>query len=145
MNCFIFSIFGTTDEKLKMYTEVFNTKLSLLTRSRHFFQGDMKFYLIILVLSEKVQMSLLSKVENVFLYVQSGMTQSNACVLKETPVNNSTVSALLKCGIHCNALSQCVGVDIIGKEAKRCRLLYGYPALISTHTASDETVRYQKV
>lgn len=69
------------------------------------------------------------------------MTQSDACVLKETPVNNSTVSALLKCGIHCNALSQCVGVDIIGKEAK----LYGYPALISTHTASDETVRYQKV
>lgn len=128
-----------------MYTEVFNTKLSLLTRSRHFFQGDMKFYLIILVLSEKVQISLLSKVENVFLYVQSGMTQSDACVLKETPVNNSTVSALLKCGIHCNALSQCVGVDIIGKEAKRCRLLYGYPALISTHTASDETVRYQQV
>lgn len=109
-----------------------------------FFQGDMKFYLIILVLSEKVQISLLSKVENVFLYVQSGMTQSDACVLKETPVNNSTVSALLKCGIHWNALSQCVGVDIIGKEAKRYRLLYGYPALISTHTASDETVRYQK-
>lgn len=112
-------------------------KLSLLTRGRHIFQGDMKFYLIIfvLVLSEKVQMSLLSKVDNVFLYVQSGMPQSNACVLKETLVNNSTVSALLKCGIHCNGLSQCVVVDIIGKEAKRCRLLYGYPALISTHTA----------
>nr|XP_034309688.1 ficolin-2-like [Crassostrea gigas] len=42
----------------------------------------------------------------------------------------------------CNALSQCVGVDIVGDEAKRCRLLYGFPALIPSDTISDD--RYQK-
>lgn len=142
---FFFRFLEQLMKNFKCIPKFLMQNLACWPKADNFFQDDMKFYLIILVLSEKVQMSLLSKVENVFLYVQSGMTQSDACVLKETPVNISTVSALLKCGIHCNALSRCVGVDIIGKEAKRCRLLYGYPALISTHTASDETVRYQKV
>lgn len=119
----------------------------MLMKHIHPPQGSMKLYFIIcvFVFSEKLQMSRSSTVESYFFYVQSGVTQSNACILKEFPVKNSTVSALLKCGMHCNALSQCVGVDIIGKEAKRCRLLYELPALIPTLTTSDETVRYQKV
>lgn len=90
-------------------------------------------------------MSLSSKVENYFLFVQSGVTQSNACILKELPVNNSTISALLQCDMHCNALSQCVGMDIIGNEAKRCRLLSDFPDLIQAYATSADTVRYKKV
>lgn len=52
---------------------------------------------------------------------------------------------MIHCGLQCLALSQCVGVDIIGNKPKRCRLLYGFPALIQTNKTSDETVRYQKV
>lgn len=107
----------------------------------------MQFLRIIcfLVFSEKLQMSGSSKVENNFLYVQSGLAQSNACILNEFEIDNSTISARLQCCAPCNALSQCVGVDIVRGEAKRCRLLYGFSALIPSHTTSDETVRYQKV
>lgn len=83
-----------------------------------------------------------SKVENNFLYVQSGLAQSNACILNEFEIDNSTISARLQCCVPCNALSQCVGVDIVRGEAKRCRLLCGFSALIPSHTTSDETVRY---
>lgn len=82
---------------------------------------------------------------NNFVYVRSGVTQSNACILNEFAIDNSTLSARLQCGIPCNALLECVGVDIIGRETKRCRLLSGFPALIPTQTTSDETARYQKV
>lgn len=107
----------------------------------------MQFLRIIcfLVFSEKLQMSGSSKVENNFLYVQSGLAQSNACILNEFEIDNSTISARLQCCVPCNALSQCVGVDIVRGEAKRCRLLYGFSSLIPSHTTSDETVRYQKV
>lgn len=107
----------------------------------------MNFYLIVcaLVLFEKLQMCRLSKGENYyFFYVQSGINQSNACVIKELSVKNST-DPMIHCGLQCLALSQCVGVDIIGNRSKRCRLLYGFPALIPTNKTSDETVRYQKV
>lgn len=50
---------------------------------------------------------------------------------------------MIHCGLQCLALSQCVGVDIIGNRPKR--LLYGFLALIPTNKTSDETVRYQKV
>lgn len=107
----------------------------------------MKFYRIIcfLFFSVKLQITRLSKAENDFFYVQSGEKQSNACILNEFAIDNSTISAWLQCGMSCNALLECVGVDIVGEETKRCRLLYGFPALIPTHTTSDETVRYQKV
>lgn len=86
-----------------------------------------------------------SKAENNFVYVRSGVTQSNACILNEFAIDNSTISARLQCGMPCNSLSQCVGVDIVEREAKRCRLLYGFSALVPNLTASDDTVRYQKV
>lgn len=107
----------------------------------------MQFLRIIcfLVFSGKIQMSGSSIEENNFLYVQSGLAQSNACILNEFEIDNSTISARLQCCVHCNALSQCVGVDIVRGEAKRCRLLYGFPALIPCHTTSDTSVRYQKV
>lgn len=106
----------------------------------------MKLHLIICVLIfyEKVQSSRLSKAENYFFVVQSGVTQSNACILKEFPVDNYS-DPMIHCGLSCNALSQCVGVDVIGHERKSCRLLYGFTALIPKHATSDETVRYQKV
>lgn len=108
----------------------------------HLPQGNMKLYFIIcvFVFSVKLQMSRSSKVESHFLYVQSGVTQSNACILKEIPVKNASLSFVSMW----LALSQCVGVDIIGNEAERCHLLYEFPALIPTLTAG-ETVRYQKV
>lgn len=90
-------------------------------------------------------MSRSSNVENFFFYVQSGVTESNACILKEFPVNNSTVSVFLQCVLPCNVLSHCVGVDIIGDKAKRCRLLYGFTDLIPTQKTLDEPDRYQKV
>lgn len=107
----------------------------------------MKFNLIIsfLFLFGKLKITRSSKAENDFVYVQSGVTQSNACILNEFAIDNSTLSARLQCGIPCNALLECVGVDIIGRETKRCRLLRGFPALIPTQTTSDETARYQKV
>lgn len=106
----------------------------------------MKLHLIICVLIfyEKAQISRLSKAENYFFVVQSGVTQSNACILKEFPVDNYS-DPMIHCGLSCNALSQCVGVDVIGDERKSCRLLYGFTALIPKHATSDETVRYQKV
>lgn len=93
-------------------------------------------------------MSRSSKAKNNFVYVQSGVTQSNACILNEFAINtcNPTISARLQCGMPCYALSQCVGADIIGGEAKRFRLLYAFLALTPTPlTAPKETVRYQKV
>lgn len=105
----------------------------------------MKFHVAIVFLffSGKHQMSHSSKAENKFVYVQSGETQSNSCILNEFAIDNSTISAQLQCGMPCNALSQCVGVDIVGDEAKNCRLLYGFPALVPSNTTSDD--RYQKV
>lgn len=85
-------------------------------------------------------MSRSSKAENNFFYVQSGVIQSNACILNEFEIDNSTISARLLCGMPCNALSKCVGVNIIGDEAKSCRLLHGFPALIPSHKTSEETV-----
>lgn len=119
----------------------------MLKKNIHLPRGRMKLYLLIcvFVLSGKLQISRSSKVENYFHFVQSGVTKSNACILEEIPVNNSTVSSLLQCGLHCNPLSQCVGVDITGDETKLCRLLYEFPALIPTYTTSGETVRYSKV
>lgn len=105
----------------------------------------MKFHVVIVFLffSGKHQMSDSSKAENKFVYVQSGETQSNSCILNEFAIDNSTISAQLQCGMPCNALSQCVGLDIVGDEAKSCRLLYGFPALIPSDTISDD--RYLKV
>lgn len=106
----------------------------------------MKLPLIIcaFVFCENFQMRRSSKAEHYFSFVQSGMAQLNACILKELSVDSST-DPMKHCGLQCNALSQSVGVDIIGNKAKYCRLLYGFPALIPAHTTSDETVRYQKV
>lgn len=134
--------------KNSKYIPTFFKRLGLLIRNRHVPPGGMNFYnfiICVLVFSEKLQMSLSSKVENYFLFVQSGVTQSNACILKELPVNNSTISALLQCSLHCNALSQCVGMDIIGNEAKRCRLFSDFPDLIPAYATSADTVRYKKV
>lgn len=119
----------------------------MLKKNIHLPPGNMMLYLLIcvFVLSGKLQISRSSKVENYFYFVQSGVTKSNACILEEIPVKNSTVSSLLQCGLQCNALSQCVGVDITGNETKRCRLLYEFPALIPTYTTSGKTVRYSKV
>lgn len=104
----------------------------------------LSFIVCVLVFLEKLQMSRLSKAENYFFYVQSGVNQSNACIFKELSVENST-NPMIHCGLHCLALSQCVGVDIIRNEPKRCRLLYGFPSLIPANETSNETVRYQKV
>lgn len=76
--------------------------------------------------------------------MQSGVIQSIACIFKEFSVENLT-DPMIYCGLHCVALSQCVGVDIKGNEQKRCRLLYRFPALIPANETSDETVIYQKV
>lgn len=106
----------------------------------------MKLSLIVcvLVFLEKLQMSRLSNEENHFFYVQSGVNQSNAGIFKELSVKNST-DPMIHCCLHCLAFSQCVWVDIIGNKPKRCRLLYGFPALIPANKTSDDTVRYQKV
>lgn len=106
----------------------------------------MKLSLIVcvLVFLEKLQMSRFSKAENYFFFMQSGVIQSNACISKEFSVENST-DPLIYCGLHCVALLQCVGVDIIGNEPKRCRLMFGFPALTPANETSDETIRYQKV
>lgn len=92
----------------------------MLKKNIHLPPGNMKLYLLIcvFVLSGKLQISRSSKVENYFYFVQSGVTKSNACILEEIPVKNSTVSSLLQCGLQCNALSQCVGVDITRNETK---------------------------
>lgn len=83
----------------------------MLKKNIHLPPGNMMLYLLIcvFVLSGKLQISRSSKVENYFYFVQSGVTKSNACILEEIPVKNSTVSSLLQCGLQCNALSQCVG------------------------------------
>lgn len=85
-------------------------------------------------------MSRFSKAENYFFCMQSGVIQSNSCIFKEF-----SVDPLIYCGLHCVALLQCVGVDIIGNEPKRCRLMFGFPALIPVNETFDETIRYQKV
>lgn len=102
---------------------------------------ELSLIVCVLVFLEKFQMSRLSKAKNHFFFMQSGVIQSNACIFKDFLVENST-DPLIYCGLHCVALSQCVGVDIIGNEPKQCRLLYGFPALISVNETSDETIRY---
>lgn len=106
----------------------------------------MKLYLMtcFLAFSEKLAMCFSTTAENTFRYVQSGNTTSNSSILNEFPIENPKVSARLHCGMPCNALSQCVGFDIIGSLAKTCRLLRGFTALIPSHTTS-EAVRYEKV
>lgn len=89
-------------------------------------------------------MCLSSTPGNLFLYVQSGKTPSDTCILNEFPIYNSTVSVQLCC-MQCSALPQCVGIDIIENEAKTCRLLRGFTAVIPTPTTSNEAVRYEKV
>lgn len=89
-------------------------------------------------------MSRFSKAENYFFFMQSGVNQSIVCIFKEFSVEHLTYP-MIYCGLHCVALLQCVGVDIIGNEPKRCRLMFGFPALISVNETSDETIRYQKV
>lgn len=86
-----------------------------------------------------------STVENDFFVTQSGEIPSTSCLLNEIQIENSTLSPRLQCGLYCNTLSQCVGMDIITKDPKTCRLLYGFAALIPMHTTSEQTVRYQKV
>lgn len=106
----------------------------------------MKLYLMIcfLAFSEKLAMCFSSTAENTFRYVQSGNTTSNSCILNEFPIENLKVSARLQCGMPCNALSQCVGFDIMESISKTCRLLRGFTALIPSHTTSG-AVRYEKV
>ena len=84
-------------------------------------------------------------VDNAFLKVQNGEIPSYSCVHSEFWVRNSTLSPRLQCGIICNTDPVCVVFDLIKTEAKRCRLLFGLPAMIPTYTTSDQSARYQKV
>ena len=84
-------------------------------------------------------------VDNYFLKVQNGEIPSNSCVHSEFLVRNSSLSPRLQCGKICNTDPVCVGFDLIKTEAKRCRLLFGFPAMIPTYTTSDQSARYQKV
>lgn len=86
-----------------------------------------------------------SSVENDFFLIQSGEIPSTSCLLNEIQIENSTLSPRLQCGLYCNTLSQCVGMEIISKDPKTCRLLNGFAALIPTHATSEQAVRYQKV
>lgn len=109
----------------------------------------MNFYLIVcaLVLLEKLQMCRLSKGENYyFFYVQSGINQLNACVIKELSVKKFDRSYdTLWFAVSCSFTMCRSGYHRKQRKQKRCRLLYGFPALIQTNKTSDETVRYQKV
>lgn len=82
---------------------------------------------------------------NDFLNVQNGEIPLHSCILGEYLVVNSTLSPRLQCGLNCNTDPGCVGFDLIETEARRCRLLVGFPAMIPTHTVSDQSARYQKV
>ena len=84
-------------------------------------------------------------VDNNFLRVQNGEIPLYSCVHSEFLVRNSTLSPRLQCGIICNTDPVCVGFDLIKTEAKRCRLLFGFPAMIPTYTTSEQSARYQKV
>ena len=84
-------------------------------------------------------------VYNYFLKVQNGKIPLHSCILSEYLVVNSTLSPRLQCGLNCNTDPGCVGFDLIETEASRCRLLVGFPAMIPTHTVSDQSARYQKV
>lgn len=89
-------------------------------------------------------MCLSSTPGNLFLYVQSSKTPSDTCIQNEFPIYNSTVAVQL-CSMQCSALPQCVGIDIIENEAKTCRHLRGFTAVMPTPTTSNEAVRYEKV
>ena len=84
-------------------------------------------------------------VDNDFKNVQNGEIPSHSCIQSEFLVVNSTLSPRLQCGLNCNTDPGCVGFDLIETQTRRCRLLFGFPALIPTHTKSDQSARYQKV
>lgn len=96
-------------------------------------------YLVVVI--EMFQIILSSSVENDFFVIQSGKIPSTSCLINEIQITNST----LQCGLYCNTLTQCVGMDIIGNDQKTCRLLNGFAALIPMHTAPEQALRYQKV
>lgn len=102
-------------------------------------------YLVVVI--EMFQIILSSSVENDFFVIQSGKIPSTSCLINEIQLQiaNSTLSPRLQCGLYCNTLSQCVGIDISGNDQKTCRLLNGFAALIPMHTASEQALRYQKV
>ena len=84
-------------------------------------------------------------VDNYFLKVQNGEIPLHSCILSEYLVVNSTLSSRLQCELYCKTDPGCVGFDLNEAEARRCRLLVGFPAMIPTHTVSDQSARYQKV
>lgn len=98
-----------------------------------------------IIVPEIFTIILSSTVENDFFSIQSGEIPSSSCIINEIQIGNSTLSPPLQCGLYCNTLSQCVGMDIIGKNQKTCRLLNGFAALIPMHTTSEQAIRYQKV
>lgn len=57
----------------------------------------------------------------------------NCMYIKQFPVNTSTVSssvsALLHCCLHCNVVSQCIGVEITKKTRHNTIMLFLFPAL----------------
>lgn len=100
-------------------------------------------YLVVVI--EMFQIILSSSVENDFFVIQSGKIPSTSCLINEILITTSTLSPRLQCGLYCNTLTQCVGMDIIGNDHKTCRLLNGFAALIPMHTEPEQAVRYQKV
>lgn len=100
-------------------------------------------YLVVVI--EMFQIILSSSVENDFFVIQSGKIPSTSCFINEIQITNSTLSPRLQCGLYCNTLTQCVGLDNIGNDQKTCRLLNGFAALIPMHTAPEQALRYQKV
>lgn len=70
---------------------------------------------------------------NNFVRVQSGGISSSECSIDEFPVDNSATSAQMQCGLLCSSSDLCIGMEIIGEEAKQCRLLFGFDFLKSSH------------
>lgn len=84
---------------------------------------------------------------NNFRRVQSDMIASSECSIDEFPVENSSTSAQMQCGLQCSSSERCIGMEIIEKEAKLCRLLSACTCtfLIPSQETSKQVIRYQKV
>lgn len=70
-----------------------------------------------------------------FFYIQSGETPTSSCIILKFKKGTQHFHSQLQCELYCNTLSQCVGMDIIGHDQKTCRLLNGFAAFITMHTA----------
>ncbi|XP_048755555.2 ficolin-2-like [Ostrea edulis] len=84
-----------------------------------------------------------SRVENGYVVIQTGQLPSKSCALYEFPVVG-TSSARIQCGIECNKLNHCIGMDVIESDVNVCRLLSGFSALIPANSSNNHCSRYQK-